>query len=260
MTRDRASETEALTEPLDRGSPTPLFLQIRQRLLAEIASWPDASRRFHGDGELAGRFGVSKMTVRHALANLVADGYLERTRGRGTFVREVPIEERLSPELDIDRQYDRAGRPQAVRVLSFRTVAERSSPQEDFPAVLKPPLLHIRRLRSVSTVPVAVDDRWIPALLAREAGFTRRNAAGSIVDRLRSRCSLARADWRIRVDRTDAAIGALLQVERGTALLAREMTYVDGDERPILSGRTVHRWDLAQYTVSLPLDPSGSDD
>ena len=38
---------------------------------------------------LAEEFGVSRQTVRRAFQDLVAEGLVERTRGRGTFVRPV---------------------------------------------------------------------------------------------------------------------------------------------------------------------------
>jgi DNA-binding GntR family transcriptional regulator len=55
---------ERVTTPLDRGSPLPLFLQIRQFLLGDIYAWPDKALQFPTDDALARRFGVSRMTVR----------------------------------------------------------------------------------------------------------------------------------------------------------------------------------------------------
>src|SRR6478672_11211050 len=41
--------------------------------------------------ELAARFATSRTTVRQALAELVVDGRLERTQGRGTFVAQPKL-------------------------------------------------------------------------------------------------------------------------------------------------------------------------
>ena len=52
---------------LDRSSPVPLYLQIRQQLVALISDWPDPARKFFTDEELTQHFDVAKATVRQAL-------------------------------------------------------------------------------------------------------------------------------------------------------------------------------------------------
>lgn len=48
--------------------------------------------RLMTEEELCARFGFSRTTVGKALDNLRADGYIERTAGRGTFVRTAHVE------------------------------------------------------------------------------------------------------------------------------------------------------------------------
>ncbi len=66
-------------------SKQPLYLQIAQTLQREIP-------RRYGPGmeldvsELQQRFGVSALTLREALSVLVRQGFIERYKGRGTFV------------------------------------------------------------------------------------------------------------------------------------------------------------------------------
>jgi DNA-binding LacI/PurR family transcriptional regulator len=50
------------------------------------------------EAKLSKNYGISRNTARKALANLVAEGLLQKTQGRGTFV--VPIEERKPVTLD----------------------------------------------------------------------------------------------------------------------------------------------------------------
>ena len=60
-----ATAADAPDWRLDRSSPVPLYVQIKQRLLPEIAHWPD-SRRFYTDLELCSLFSVNRLTVRQA--------------------------------------------------------------------------------------------------------------------------------------------------------------------------------------------------
>jgi GntR family transcriptional regulator/MocR family aminotransferase len=77
---------------LDRQSPTPLHYQIYERWRNDIL----ACRFRPGDRvpstrELAAALSVSRNTVSQAWDQLIAEGYLEASRGSGTFVcRELP--------------------------------------------------------------------------------------------------------------------------------------------------------------------------
>ena len=72
---------------VDRKNQEKLYIQIMRLLVEEIGrgTW-GIGDRIPSEGELAVQFGVSKITIRQALSNLAADGYLMKVQGRGTFV------------------------------------------------------------------------------------------------------------------------------------------------------------------------------
>lgn len=63
-----------------------VYKQILEMILA--GKWRP-NDRFPSEAELSGAFGVSRVTVRHALQRLSALGLLETRVGEGTFVREL---------------------------------------------------------------------------------------------------------------------------------------------------------------------------
>ena len=76
-----------------RKSQIPLYSQIRQVIEQELADEELVpGQRLPSEEELADRFGVSRMTVRHALHQLAAEGVLTRVQGLGTFVTEQPAD------------------------------------------------------------------------------------------------------------------------------------------------------------------------
>lgn len=83
--------------PLDRGADVPYYAQIKERLRRPIqeSRWPEGTI-LPTEAELQAYFGVSRTTVRQALASLEAEGYLVRHAGRGTFVK--------SPQRVVDRR------------------------------------------------------------------------------------------------------------------------------------------------------------
>jgi|SRR5580658_7625306 hypothetical protein len=74
---------------IDRRKPEHLWSQVAADIRADI----DAGRLVPGDKlpgelELAVQYGVARLTVRHAVADLTENGYVVVLRGRGTFVAE----------------------------------------------------------------------------------------------------------------------------------------------------------------------------
>src|SRR5215216_557801 len=83
---------------LDHSSPIPLYHQVYSAILHDIRE----GRLRLGDtlpieAEIGARFGVSRITVRQAIADLVRAGHLMRERPRGPLViKSAPIEQRLA--------------------------------------------------------------------------------------------------------------------------------------------------------------------
>jgi GntR family transcriptional regulator len=100
-TREGSFETMAdgyEGDQLDRSSPVPLYHQVYSAILHDIRD----GRLRRGDtlpteAELGEHFGVSRITIRQALGDLVRDGHLVRERPRGPLViKSAPIEQRLA--------------------------------------------------------------------------------------------------------------------------------------------------------------------
>ena len=79
------------SDPLNPGSPLPLYHQLADWLLARIRSgeYPPGSR-IPSEPALARRFGIGRPTVRQATDLLVRRRCLERRRGSGTWVIAPP--------------------------------------------------------------------------------------------------------------------------------------------------------------------------
>src|SRR5512137_2224668 len=75
------------TGNVDRKNQEKLYIQVMRILVDEIGkgTWAIGDR-IPSEGELSARYAVSKITIRQALGNLTADGYLVRVQGKGTFV------------------------------------------------------------------------------------------------------------------------------------------------------------------------------
>ena len=85
--RTRDHKHDSPRNGIDRGVPIPYYYQLENLIRADIASGryrpagPILSER-----QLCEAYGVSRTTVRQAIARLVADGLLYHVKGKGTFV------------------------------------------------------------------------------------------------------------------------------------------------------------------------------
>ncbi|MFQ3586447.1 MAG: GntR family transcriptional regulator [Fimbriimonadaceae bacterium] len=87
----------AVYRPIRRDAAEPVHVQVRETLRDAILSGAlAAGEKLLSEPELAEALGVSRMTANKAILSLVAEGWLERTKGRGTYVSEHPPRVRKS--------------------------------------------------------------------------------------------------------------------------------------------------------------------
>ncbi|WAH37954.1 GntR family transcriptional regulator [Alicyclobacillus dauci] len=79
---------------IDRTSSIPLYRQIAESLKNDIEL--HSLSKLPSEPELANQFGVSRMTVRQAITELLSEGLLVRVRGRGTIVQKRRVRRPLN--------------------------------------------------------------------------------------------------------------------------------------------------------------------
>ncbi len=249
--RSRRSSGSSGVEPVDRNSPIPLYVQVRNRLLTMVSSWTDPKRNFPSDDELKQMFSVSRATVRDAMADLVEAGFLDRTRGSGTKVSLRKVEEKLTPRMDIRRQWAAEGQPIHVSVLAFERLGAPGDVAQSLDIAPGSEILFIKRVRATPLSPVAIDWRYIPVRFAGD--ITRAEASGSILEALWSRARLSHSNLQIDAGLSGIDEVELLHLPAGSPVLIRHLVYYDRAGVPVMAGRSVHRADLMRYSIQVEL-------
>lgn len=110
--------------------------------------------------DLVEQFGVARMTVRHALDGLVAQGLLERIPGRGTFVTkpQIDLQMRLS---SFSEEMERRGKVPGSKTLLARR--ERAGPglARAMETEVGAAIVHWQRLRTADSRPVAIQHVYL---------------------------------------------------------------------------------------------------
>lgn len=251
--------------PLDRTSPLPLYAQIKQRLFLLIQAWDDADARLPSEEHLCAEFGVSRDTVRQAMAELVQAGLLTRSRGLGTFVTQTKLEERFSPGMDFLAQWAAKGVTLQITPLLFARRPANAQLATELDMSFGAEVLVIKRVRGAARVPIALDWRVIPGDLV--SGWTEADAAPSPLHRLWQFVEIATGEFSIEAGVAGPEEVEFLHLSPGAPVLTRTLRYRDARGRVVLTGRTAHRGDFVRYALSVSmtkdrlapvtLDPAG---
>ncbi|MGH2616822.1 MAG: GntR family transcriptional regulator [Thermomicrobiales bacterium] len=241
---------------IERRRGVTLYAEVRERIEALIASavlCPGDA--LPPEGKLQVRFGVSRATVRQALAELERDGIVERRQGRGTFLTLPPMERAL-PELTGFSEHVRArGMRPSGRLLAFDLLtANGAGDARHFPSGAS--LVRVVRLRCANDFPVGLHTTHIPAAIAAAAGFDeaglRANPGLSFYALLeRAGITLAWAEEHLRARVATAEEGRLLGAAAGVAIMSVLRLSRDGADRLIEAVRADYLGDKYDYVVQL---------
>ena len=235
---------------LDRSSPVPLYFQVATRLQEQIESGAlPVGGRLENEIELADRLGVSRPTMRKAIAYLVERGMLVRRRGVGTQIVHPkvrrPVE--LTSLWDDLKKTGRAPRTE-VRSLEVGPASDRIAAALG----LAPDSLvtTVERIRYAGDEPMAIMHNVVPLevvrlepdVLARRGLYELLRAAGR-VPRMASQVVGAKA--------ASAAAARLLGEGRGAPVLTMSRTAWDEGGRGVEYGS--HVYPANRYAFELTL-------
>lgn len=211
--------------PLQRDPGTTLHRQLFLVLRGQISDgvYPRGGA-IPAEDELCAQFGVSRITVRRAIADLEATGVIEKRRGLGTFVADRPGVSRSQPRLGgLVAALSKTARETDVQVLQVELVVAPAAVRTQLELHDDARTVHAVRLRSQRDVPVLVTEAWVPerfagsvteSALKTKALFEILMAAGVKFGRVVQEVTAMAADPRLsRLFRTQ--VGApLLRVTR----------------------------------------------
>lgn len=214
--------------------------------------------RLPPERELAKGFGVNRLTVRQALAELQIRNLILRRTGRngGTFVAEPVIEYDLTTFAGFSDQARRLGHVAGARVLRTERVVANKSTAEALQLSEGDEVFEIDRLRFANDLPVLLEHSSYPA--QRFAGLLSEPLQGSINELLERRYDArpVRAVERISPIIANARTARLLDVTRGTPLLRVEREAFDLNGVPVECACDIMRADRSRMLVwSFELPP-----
>ncbi|MDQ0644336.1 GntR family transcriptional regulator [Microbacterium murale] len=220
---------------------SPKYASLAGSLRSKIAALP-VGASVSSERQLAEESGVSRMTARRAIDELVREGMLVREVGRGTFVARPAVTVPLQLTSFSDDMRARGHVPSS-RVLQQERVSADARLADIFGVDIGEPMVVLRRLRFADEIPLAIErthlrESSVPRLL--EHDFSTESLYQVLVD-----------DFGIRFEAGEQVIRAgllndvdaqALQLTAGDPVLELVRTSVFGGE--------VVEWTTSTYPAS----------
>ena len=236
---------------LDKNIPVPLYYQLKNLVLELIK---DGSLKegdlLPAESELCAALDVSRPTVRQAFSELVAEGYLSRYKGRGTFVSKPKVDARFLSKLETfnDEMLSKNLEPSTV-VLKIERISGPCEANEHLGLSPGAPLIYLSRLRFADGVPLV----YVETFLSYERYKALMDvdlSEGSLYDSLEHLCGVRinRAHRRIESINAKKSDAELLRIATNKAV-SLVMTVGYSDDVPVEFSVARYRGDLNKFSV-----------
>ena len=248
-------------QPLDRNGNIPLVYQLSEAIRDKIVRGEyRPGELIPTEDQLEKFYGVSRTTVRLALAKLVNEGYIRRQQGKGTYVnprglvtkgKRMPLSTDMFGVKSTTQIIQSAGMKVRTEVLHFA----RELPSEDVAEKLgineKDPVLHFERLRYADDRPLVLEKSWIPA--AQCPDLKREDIRGSLYLVLSKKYhrQIAAAYQSLRAILASELDARILDLQIGEpVMLVHGVTYLD-DGRAIEAQESHFRAESIEFVIEL---------
>ncbi|WP_423920448.1 GntR family transcriptional regulator [Frigoribacterium sp. 2-23] len=237
-----------MTTPLVDGA-VPKHEQLRRILQQRASDELPAGAMIPSERQLMVEFGVSRITVREAIGQLVNEGWLTRSRGKGTFVAHRAVQSTLHLASFTDEMTSLGHVPSTVVLAKQQAV-----PPDDTATALGLDdgelALHVRRLRLADGEPVSIDDGWYPAALL--PGLLDRDLSRSLYGTFERdyALSITHATQTVSAEEARVDLSTLLGTRSGAPVLFFDRVSFS-DATPVEHAKSWYRADRYRVTMQV---------
>jgi GntR family transcriptional regulator len=210
----------------------PKYYPVKRHLAELIAALPPGSP-VPAERTIAAELGISRTTVRQALAELEMEGRLRRIQGKGTFVA-TPKMAQLLQLTSYTEEMRAHGLHPASRILDIATLAADAELAGALRLAPGAKVISVERLRMADEEPMAIEHTHLPARLF--PGLRRHlTGAASLYEVLAEvyGVRLAEAEETIETVLATPREAALLGTDTGLPMLLISRQSFDTDGRPV---------------------------
>jgi GntR family transcriptional regulator len=201
--------------------------------------------------ELSEHYAISRMTARQALAELIQEGRLYTSRGKGTFVAEPKIQQSLQALTSFTEDMRARGLTPTTRLVRRELLAASPDVAQNLRIAEGTPVVCLERLRFADDEPMALETAYlafndVERLLMFDLG-------GSLYALLHDTFGIVPSE---AVQEFEARLArprehALLKLGEGAPVLTIQRTTFDANQRPFEYVQSVYRGDRYRFVARL---------
>jgi GntR family transcriptional regulator len=237
---------------INKPNGIPLYTQIRNSLRDDIVNKVlPPGQKIPSEDELAARFGVSRMTVRQGISDLIDEGLLYRRHGVGTFVAQSHLERDHSRLTNFIESATAEGIEFSVRLLIADILPAKLKVAQSLSLNEGDLVIRVKTLRYVTNLPITVHDAYVPYKLFPQL-LLEDLEARHLWDIFESYGhKVKQAVQRLEAREADEEIAGLLDIDEGFPVLYKERTVYLDDGTPVEFTYCYNRGDRYTLTVVL---------
>lgn len=208
--------------------------------------------RLPSESELGDRFGVSRVTVRHALQTLENDGLIHRRQGLGSFVSKKSTPGSMIQLHDFSEELARAGLPSRSKVIEFKTSACPPDIAEMLELEVETPVLYLERVRLAEDLPVACDFTWLPMFYGQllEDRNLENQTIYTILEK-HYQIPILNGRYNLKAESANKTIADHLEIEKNRALLLIDRLSCTTRQKKVYYQKRYYRTDRLSYEIYL---------
>lgn len=202
---------------LQRQDSVPMYHQLKKILRDRIEQESLLPHtRLPSERELQEQYGVSRMTVRLAMRDLVSEGLIYREPGRGSFVAPPRVSRRFVSMISFTEELKIRGFQPSSKVIEAKEIPAKGTVAERLQLAPGTPVVRVRRIRYADGEPVGVNTSHLRADLCPNV-LQENLAEGSLYTLLERRYGLriTRAERVLQSMTCPAPLAEMLEVRPG---------------------------------------------
>lgn len=233
--------------------PVPKYYHLKGIILARIAdgTWT-AGSAIPPEPELCREFGISRITVRRAIGDLVHEGKLYTIQGKGTFIARPKLDERfVHRAFGFFEDMERQGHKLTTQMLQQEVIPAPELVATHLEISPGTPVHVLVRLRSVQDEKVLISTTYIPESLCPELVHDDLTSV-SLYHWLQTRYNLtvARAERNLEAVAAQPKEAKLLDIAQYSPLLLLESVVYLPNGKPLEYSSIFHRGDRTRVSIS----------
>ena len=235
-----------------RGSPVPLYLQIAGivRDLIDDGTFQKGDS-IPSENEISNYTGISRMTVRRGLQELVRQGVLESVSGRGYFATSKRIELTTGRLRGFTEEIHAMGLAPSSRVIERVVTSDDPVAHLVFGKPVGAPIFKVQRVRYGDGIPLALETAFYDLAVCK--GLEYLDVDRSVYEALRLEIGvdLHGATQSLQASRIDASQARLLEVPEDLPCLSITRRSYDRNSTLVEYVEAIFRGDRYAFTVTL---------